>query len=84
VRGDRDEGLDLVSVMGLKADCNDGLDRQADGAQVDGAIPTAEASARLGIRPSAARSLRISRSIPSSTGRRTLFIGVSSMKVASE
>src|SRR5665811_2613036 len=35
VRGNGDERLDLVAVMCLHADSNDGLDGQADSGQVD-------------------------------------------------
>src|SRR5450631_3531638 len=45
VRGNGDEGLDLVTVMCLHADRDDGLDGQSDGGQVDvGVIPANDAA----------------------------------------
>lgn len=52
VRGQGDEGLDLVAVMCLHADGNDGLYRQTDRGQVDvGVIPVNDATFVKGTDP---------------------------------
>ena len=52
VRGQGDEGLDLVAVMCLHADGNDGLDGQADSGQVDvGVIAADDAALAQGTDP---------------------------------